>query len=169
MLWWRRNRQTAQPPAAPQRRILIPENIYRRMINHCYEERPLEACGLLVGAAGHVSAGYATDNQARSPVLYRVDDYQLLATAEEAERRGQEIAAIYHSHVTSDPVPSQTDIAQATWPEAFYIIVSLKGRRPRVRAWRIVDGQVSEHRIVVVRHYDGEWYDLRQAVRSAGG
>src|SRR5690606_3639808 len=103
VLWWRRNRREGRPLAAPQRRILIPENIYRRMINHCYEERPLEACGLLVGAAGQVMAGYATDNQARSPVLYRVDDYQLLAAAEEAERRGREITAIYHSHVSSDP------------------------------------------------------------------
>ena len=168
MLWWRRNRREERPLAHQQRRILIPENIYRRMINHCCEEKPLEACGLLVGAAGHVLAGYATDNQARSPVLYRVDDYQLLAAAEEAERKGREIAAIYHSHVTSDPVPSQTDIVQATWPEAFYIIISLKGRRPRARAWRIVDGQVSEHRIIVARHYDGEWYDLRRAVRMAG-
>nr|PZN73827.1 MAG: hypothetical protein DIU55_02150 [Bacillota bacterium] len=169
MLWWRRNRHPAQPLAAPQRRLFIPENVYRRMVNHCYEERPLEACGLLVGVAGQVFAGYATDNAARSPVLYRVDDHQLIATAEAAERRGWEITAIYHSHVESDPVPSRTDIAQATWPEAFYLIISLRGKRPRARAWRIVDGQVSEHRIVIVRHYDGEWHDLRRAVRSAGG
>ncbi|WP_374712500.1 Mov34/MPN/PAD-1 family protein [Symbiobacterium terraclitae] len=169
MLWWTRKQRRAAPLTAAQRRIVIPENVYRRMINHCYEERPLEACGLLVGEAGHVAAGYATDNQERSPILYRVDDRQLLAAAEEAHQQGREIVAIYHSHVASEPIPSRTDIAQATWPEAFYIIISLKGRRPRARAWRIVDGQVSEHLIVVARHFDGEWYDLRKAVRTVGG
>lgn len=155
--------------AEAQRRLVIPENIYRRMIIHCYEERPLEACGLLTGASGYVAAGYATDNQERSPVLYRVDDRQLLTAVEEAHQKGQEVVAIYHSHVASEAVPSRTDIAQATWPEAFYVIISLKARRPRVRAWRIVDGQVSEHLVVLARHVDGEWFDLRQAVRRAGG
>lgn len=146
------------------RRLFIPENVYRRMINHCYEERPLEACGLLTGAVGHVSTGYATDNQHRSPVLYKVDDLQLLAVDQQARQQGEEIVAIYHSHVATDPIPSRTDIEQATWPEAFYLIISLKGRRPRARAWRIVAGQVTEHAIVIVRHEDGRWCDLRKAV-----
>lgn len=167
MFGWFGNRRSArggQP--LPQRRLLVPENLYRRMINHCLEEKPLEACGLLVGAAGQVTAGYATDNQHRSPVLYKVDDLQLLAVDHEARKQGQEIIAIYHSHVASDPIPSRTDIQQANWPEAFYLIISLKGKRPRARVWRIVDQQVTEHTIVIVRHTDGTWHDLRKAVRE---
>lgn len=165
--WFRRRKGAGRGEPLPRRRLLIPENLYRRMINHCLEERPLEACGLLVGFAGEVTAGYATDNQHRSPVLYKVDDLQLLAVAQEAQKQGQEIIAIYHSHVASDPVPSRTDIQQANWPEAFYLIISLKGKRPRARVWRIVDQQVTEHTLVIVRYKDGTWHDLRKAVREA--
>ncbi|MFZ5816282.1 MAG: M67 family metallopeptidase [Bacillota bacterium] len=165
--WFGKKRNVRELDAHGRRRLFIPDNIYRRMINHCSEERPLEACGLLVGEAGHVTAGYATDNQHRSPVIYKVDDLQLLEVDREIRNERQEIIAIYHSHVKTDPVPSRTDIDQATWPEAFYVIVSLKERRPKVRAWRIVDRQVTEHPIVVVKHTDGLWRDLRKAVRQA--
>lgn len=165
--WLGKKRNAREVGAGASRRLYIPENVYLRMINHCDEERPLEACGLLVGEAGHVTAGYATDNQHRSPVIYKVDDLQLLEVDREIRNDRQEIIAIYHSHVMTDPIPSRTDIDQATWPEAFYIIVSLKDRRPKVRAWRIVDRQVTEHQITVVKGTDGLWKDLRKAVRQA--
>lgn len=165
--WFGKKRNDRELDAHGRRRLFIPENVYRRMINHCAEEKPLEACGLLVGEGGHVMVGYATDNQHRSPVIYRVDDLQLLEVNRDIRGDRQEIIAIYHSHVMIEPVPSRTDIDQATWPEAFYVIVSLKDRRPKVRAWRIVDRQVTEHRIVVVRHVEGYWKDLRKAVRQA--
>jgi proteasome lid subunit RPN8/RPN11 len=165
--WFGKERNAREVDAHGRRRLFIPENVYLRMINHCKEEKPLEACGLLVGEAGHVTAGYATDNQHRSPVIYKVDDLQLLEVDRESRAQRKEIIGIYHSHVLTDPVPSRTDIEQATWPEAFYIIVSLKDRRPRVRAWRIVDRQVTEHPIAVVRQTTGIWKDLRKAVRQA--
>lgn len=165
--WFGKKENVRALDAKGRRRLMIPENVYQRMINHCMEERPLEACGLLVGEAGLVTAGYATDNQHRSPVIYKVDDLQLLEVDREIRNDRQEIIAIYHSHVNTEPVPSRTDIEQATWPEAFYVIVSLKERRPKVRAWRIVDRQVTEHQIMVVKQTDGLWKDLRKAVRQA--
>jgi proteasome lid subunit RPN8/RPN11 len=150
-----------------RRRLYIPESIYQRMINHCLEERPLEACGLLGGASGHVSMGFAADNAHRSPILYKVDDRQLLQAFREIQTAKQEIICIYHSHVKTDPIPSQTDIEQATFPEAFYLIVSLAHRRPQARAWQIVDKQVTEHQIVIQKDAPGTWRDLREAVRAA--
>lgn len=155
-------------PASGQRKLYIPEMLYRRMLNHCKEERPLEACGLLTGVGQHVVSAYAADNEYRSPVLYKVDDRQLLHVVEKAHSEKQEIVAIYHSHVRSAPIPSRTDIEQATWPEAYYIIVSLAHRLPLVRVWRIVDQQVTEAQIVVQRDASGQWHDLRQAVQAAG-
>jgi proteasome lid subunit RPN8/RPN11 len=64
----------------------------------------------------------------------------------EIEDRGEEIAAIYHSHTKSPPDPSQTDINLAdNWPEPLYLICSLaKEDAPEVRAWAIRDGKVEE-------------------------
>jgi hypothetical protein len=46
-------------------------------------------------------------------------------------------------------VPSQTDINLAFYPEATYIIVGLAGEDPDVRAFRIVDGEVSQTELEV--------------------
>lgn len=165
--WFDKKKQSGEVPATPRRRLYIPEELYRRMINHCQEERPLEACGLLGGVSGHVESGFACDNEYRSKVLYKVEDRQLWTALREIEDARQELIGIYHSHVGTEPIPSKTDIGQATFPEAFYLIVSLKHRRPLVRAWRIVDRQVTEHQVVVVPGRGGPWRDLREAVRAA--
>jgi proteasome lid subunit RPN8/RPN11 len=161
-----KKKNTAGPAQEEQRKLYIPEALYRRMINHCQEEKPLEACGLLVGEGGDVLAAYATDNQHRSPVIYKVDDQQLLQVFQSLRTSKQEIIGIYHSHVRTAAEPSRTDIEQATWPESFYVIVSLATRRSQVRAWRIIDRQVTEHEVVVVKEVSGAWHDLRKAVRG---
>lgn len=165
--WFGKKKEADARSLHGRKKIYIPETLYRRMINHCYEERPLEACGLLGGVSGHVESGFATDNAHRSPVLYKVDDLQLLQAFKEIQGARQEIIGIYHSHVKTAPVPSLTDIEQATFPEASYLIVSLAHRRPLVRAWQIVDRQVTEQQVVIVREAPGAWRDLRQAVRAA--
>lgn len=164
MFWLFGKKQSPSRPFGPGK-LHIPETLYRRMINHCYEEKPLEACGLLVGMGGHTLSAYATDNQHRSPIVYKVDERQLLEALESIQNEKHGLIAIYHSHVKSPPVPSRTDIEQAYWPEVYYVIVSLAHRRPEVRAWRIVDGRVTEHQVVVDRLSRGVWRDLRQAVR----
>jgi [CysO sulfur-carrier protein]-S-L-cysteine hydrolase len=61
------------------------------------------------------------------------------------EDAGYELGAIYHSHTRSAPIPSQTDVNLAKWwPEPLWVIVGLDNDEPDVRAWRIVDGTVSE-------------------------
>ncbi len=167
MFWWFRRRRRSHPQFLGRRKLYIPESLYRRMINHCLEEKPLEACGLMTGGGGQVMAAYATDNEERSPIVYKVDDRQLAEVFFDAQAKKQEIIGIYHSHVRTPPIPSKTDIERATWPEAFYVIVSLAGKRPQVRAWRIVDRVVTEHPVVVQRGMTGAWHDLRQVVRGA--
>lgn len=164
--WFKRSRSGAGAQTGSRRRLCIPETLYRRMIGHCLEEKPLEACGLLVGAVDQVVAAYATDNEHRSAVIYKVDDHQLLQVFQELRVDRHEIIGIYHSHVRTAAVPSRTDIEQATWPEAYYVIVSLANQHPSVRAWRIVDHQVSEYPVVVVKGGPGQWRDLRRAVKA---
>ncbi len=54
-------------------------------------------------------------------------------------RLGIELLAIYHSHPTSAPVPSKTDLARAFWPDAVYLIVSLAAEEPVVRGWWLTE------------------------------
>jgi proteasome lid subunit RPN8/RPN11 len=56
--------------------------------------------------------------------------------AERAMRRqGIEVLAVYHSHPTSEPVPSRTDLERNYSSEVVNVIISLKDAEPRVRGW----------------------------------
>jgi len=56
--------------------------------------------------------------------------------AERARRAaGIDFLAVYHSHPTSPPIPSKTDIADNHWPNAMTIIVSLTTEPPNVAGW----------------------------------
>jgi proteasome lid subunit RPN8/RPN11 len=78
-----------------------------------------------------------------SPLRYDIDSRDLIRIMTEIEEDGLELGAIYHSHTRSDPVPSQTDINLAFYPDSLYVIVGLAGAEPDVRAWEIRDRQVT--------------------------
>jgi len=72
----------------------------------------------------------------------------------EMDARGLDLLGIYHSHTRSAAYPSRTDVAQAYYPDAAYVIVSLRDPDAArdavdVRAFRIRDGVIAEEELVV--------------------
>ena len=114
------------------------------LIAHARADAPNECCGMIASRDGEAVSVHRARNAAASPLRYEIDGMEQYKIQNAIEEAGLELGAIYHSHTRSDPLPSQTDINLAFYPEALYVIVGLKGPEPDVRAWRIVDGQVSE-------------------------
>lgn len=115
------------------------------IVAHAQETYPNECVGLLAGREGRVLRVYRGRNVDESPYTYRLDDRQLLAILRELDEERLDLVGIYHSHTASDAYPSRTDVARAFYPDAVYVIVSLKDRaRPVLRGFRIVDGAVTE-------------------------
>ena len=54
-------------------------------------------------------------------------------------RQGLEVLAVYHSHPTSEPVPSRTDLQRNYSPEVVNLIISLQSGQPTVRAWWLTE------------------------------
>ncbi|MBI4233539.1 MAG: M67 family metallopeptidase [Chloroflexi bacterium] len=121
------------------------------MVAHALREDPNECCGILAAREGRVARLYPMSNVEHSPYRYSMDPRELYHTYREIEDNGWEVLAIYHSHTHTPAYPSATDVRLASWPEAFYLLVSLMDReRPAVRAFRIANGEVKEEELLVV-------------------
>jgi [CysO sulfur-carrier protein]-S-L-cysteine hydrolase len=115
-----------------------------RLVEHAWSDFPYEVCGLLGVRADGTLAHYPIDNAERSMTYYVMEPRQLLRAMREIEDEEYGLA-IYHSHTHTQAYPSETDIRLAAYPEATYLIVTLQDRdRPDIRAFEIVDGEVTE-------------------------
>ena len=116
-----------------------------QMVAHAREEAPNECCGLIASSNGDAVRVYRAANAEHSPVKYVVDPRDQIRIQNDIDGNGWDLGAIYHSHTRTEPVPSQTDINLArNWPDPLYVIVGVAGDEPDVRAFRIVDGAVTE-------------------------
>lgn len=137
--------------------LVIPAAVVDALLIHARAERPNEACGLLSGSLeeGRAVAFHPTRNSDESPLRYNVDPDDLVRVTFEIDEAGADLVAIFHSHVASPAVPSETDRRQAFYPDAFYLLASLTdAESPDLRAWRIRDGEVSEADVVVEQPAD---------------
>ncbi|MBI4321328.1 MAG: M67 family metallopeptidase [Chloroflexi bacterium] len=121
------------------------------MIAHAREEKPHEACGLLAGVNGRVIKHYrGTNADQNRRVRYSMDPLEQLRAMKEIDDNDWQLLAIYHSHPHSPAYPSPTDVQLAFYPDSIYVIISLADpERPVVKAFRIVDGIISEEGIEV--------------------
>jgi [CysO sulfur-carrier protein]-S-L-cysteine hydrolase len=116
-----------------------------QMMAHVQQARPEEACGLLGGPLGQVERVYLVENIDHSPVSYQMDPTEQVRAMLEIEAAGWEITAIFHSHPAGPAVPSPTDVAQAFYPDAVYLIFAPDGPGSwGLRGFRIDQGRVWE-------------------------
>ncbi len=137
----------AGPTSAPVAETLriSPEQV-DEIIAHSLSEAPDECCGIIAARDGRATGVERARNAFASPLRYEIhpqDQFRIMTAIEE---RGEELAAIYHSHTGSAAVPSQTDINLAdNWPDPLYVICSVADpQAPVVRAFAIRDGKVDE-------------------------
>jgi proteasome lid subunit RPN8/RPN11 len=123
----------------------LPAALRDQIVAHARAEAPKEACGLVAGRAGDPTRAIACTNAHPAPVTrYAIDPREQLRAFRDMEANGEELFAIYHSHPITQPYPSPTDRAEAHYPEAYYLLVSLRDPVAEVRAFRIRDGWVRE-------------------------
>ena len=132
-------------PPVPSPSLRISRALLDEVIAHARAEAPNECCGLIASRDGVAVSVRRVRNIHASPLKFEMDGKELLDALDEIESAGLELGANYHSHTRSAPIPSQTDVNLAKWwPEQLWVIVGLEHDEPDVRAWKIVDGAVSE-------------------------
>jgi proteasome lid subunit RPN8/RPN11 len=129
--------------------LRLPRAMREEIIAHARAEAPRECCGLIAGKDGALLRLYRLTNIAPGNTLYEIAPEEIYRVDRECASAGWEIAVIYHSHPATPAYPSPTDVSLAFWPDAAYLICSLADpNAPSLRAFRIVDGQISELTIV---------------------
>ena len=113
--------------------MVIPAAVRAAIAEHARAELPNEACGLLL-LDGDVAVEYvAGENASPSPYYFelRLDP---VAWADLGDRDLEQ--AVVHSHVSSEPRPSRTDVERiGLWRDRPYVIYSV--RLDELAAWRI--------------------------------
>jgi [CysO sulfur-carrier protein]-S-L-cysteine hydrolase len=129
-------------------RLLLPTQFVDEIFAHARAEVPNECCGLL---AGRIEAGvalavqrYPLPNAAASPVEYLSEPKAMFAAMRDMRSLGIDVIAVYHSHPTSDPIPSKADRERNYSTEVVNLIISLKSNPPTMRGWWLTAESATE-------------------------
>jgi [CysO sulfur-carrier protein]-S-L-cysteine hydrolase len=115
----------------------VPAEIRRALADHASAETPNEACGLLL-FRDEVAERYVPGrNVAASPYRFELEvDPETWFLEDE----GYELA-VFHSHLSSSPRPSRTDVENiGLWQGKPYLVYSLQ--HDDLAAFRIENGQI---------------------------
>ena len=113
-------------------------------ISHAREAAPAECCGVLLGSDEVVTEARRTRNRAIDRNRFLIDPEDHIDARREARARGLAVVGFYHSHPHSAPVPSPTDLEEASYPDHLYLIVGLSGDEPDARLYRLEAGRFLE-------------------------
>ncbi len=117
------------------------------MIAHAREAAPRECCGLLIGLGAQIESAHRSRNVDPSPTRFLIDPHDHFAAIRAARAGGREVVGVYHSHPSTPARPSASDLADASYAEYAYVIISLASDPPEVRLFRLVSGAFVEEPI----------------------
>ena len=118
--------------------VVIPPAVREELVSHSHDEDPNEACGLIVLRDGVAERYERGRNAASSPYRFELEvDPELWFLEDDGFQ-----LAVFHSHLSSPPRPSRTDVENiGLWEGRPYLIYSV--RQDDLAAWTIQDGQIA--------------------------
>ena len=123
--------------------VRITQQVIEDMLAHARQEAPNECCGLLVGDRQSIERSVRARNRETVPTRFLIDPEDHLAAIHAARASNSRVVGAYHSHPASPPIPSPSDIAEASGGSDFiYVIVSPVMAVGEVFAYRLKNGAV---------------------------
>lgn len=126
--------------------LKLPRPLVNTILAQAQQSPENEICGLIGGKKGIAEHSYPIDNTALDQARrYQMDPKEQIDAMRQMRENAEELIAIYHSHPHAPALPSETDLAEAEYSDAAYLIISLDtvGVLEMV-AFRIKDKQASE-------------------------
>jgi proteasome lid subunit RPN8/RPN11 len=145
---------------SPPAEVTVKAAVVEQVVERAREAAPDECCGVLIGGPAGVVEMAAARNIAESRgTRFLIDPKDHIAALREARRRGLDVVGFYHSHPHSAAIPSETDLAEASYPDYLSLIVGLGTKcpecpecpeRPDVRLYRFTQGRFVQVRFSMV-------------------
>lgn len=127
----------------------ITKKIIKKLFEHGEKEAPIEACGYLSGINDEVVKFYPMKNIDHGTKHFTFDPQEQFDVMQKVRAEELEILAVYHTHPGSPARPSEEDIKLAYDPEIIYVISSLKENDKSIKAFKIINGQVTEEELIM--------------------
>ena len=116
------------------------------MLEHARAALPDECVGLLFGRGEEVKRRVPLTNVVGDSSRYFAAPAELFVALQEAEIRGDDLLAIYHSHPNGRQTPSEVDVKEVRYNAAHLIVVP----RPGVLRGFFLSEAVREVDLIVV-------------------
>lgn len=115
-----RHRQQTMPS------VKLPRPLVNQLLHQAQSGADHEVCGLIGARQAMPAHCYPVTNSAPMPqARFAMNPKGQIDAMRQMHERGEELFAIYHSHPASPALPSVIDLAEAAYPEALYLIISL--------------------------------------------
>ena len=122
--------------------IYLRQSDYDAMVAWARQNLPAEACGLLAGERtgaleARVERVWLLENADASSEHFTITPADQLRALREARAEGLAMLGNWHSHPQTPSRPSEEDKRLANDTSAFYLILSLAGPEPVLRAFTV--------------------------------
>jgi proteasome lid subunit RPN8/RPN11 len=124
--------------------VILPRTLINGMLSHAQHSPEAEVCGLIASSPDGRFRVYPVANVAsEADHLFQMDPVSQIDAMRHMREAGEELFAIYHSHPHAPAEPSVRDIAEAAYPQAIYLIISLNTTGVlELRGFRLAQGLV---------------------------
>ena len=129
---------------------VIPRLIVNKILGHAQRTDPEECVGILSGQNQEITGWHPLQNSLAETNRFLADPSQQIQLFKQLREEHKEVVAIYHSHPTSAPIPSELDLSQSQYPKALYLIISLSTKGClEMNGYRIKDGQAFQENLTI--------------------
>lgn len=124
----------------------LPRTLVNQLLHQAQVSPQTEICGLIGATAEGGVSVYPVANVAEEPDrLFRMEPSAQIAAMRRMREHGESLFAIYHSHPHAPALPSARDLAEAAYPEALYLVISLDTKGVlEMRGFRLEEGRSRE-------------------------
>ena len=128
----------------------IPEAMYEEMVRHARAELPNECVGMLIGSAdGDATEYLPLVNELKSPTRFLTEPYSMLLAEKRCRELKRQVLAIFHSHPTSEPVPSRHDVADHYSSTVMCLILTMTDDSTPLQGWWIENGMFQRAKVQI--------------------